>query len=160
MLRSADLSLDRVYRYDLVREWDREKRQLVWIMLNPSTADAMVDDPTIRRCIAFSKVWGYGALRVLNLYALRATDPAELAKHPDPIGPDNDWHIKTVANSWGGRDVVVAWGTKGGKRAGEVLGLLAKPPMCLGLTKDGHPRHPLYVKGDTKPIPWAPEGGK
>jgi hypothetical protein len=92
MTATAVLSDCGTYRYRLGRRW-AEGPVDVWIMLNPSTADATVDDRTIRRCMEFSRRWGAGALVVGNLFALRATDPAELVRHPDPIGPDNDEHL-------------------------------------------------------------------
>ena len=153
--RSAVLSNDGLYRYELTRMWDNEKRAAVWIMLNPSTADDDADDPTILRCISFSKAWGYGGIRVVNLYALRSTDPAALKRHPDPVGPLNDWHIKLAAG-YSSRPVIAAWGTKAeASRAAAVADLIGPRLMCLVKTKHGHPKHPLYVKGDTQPVPWT-----
>jgi hypothetical protein len=117
-------------------------------MLNPSTADATLDDPTIRRCIGFSKAWGRNALTVCNLYALRATDPADLWKSDDPIGPENDLHL---LNSFGDL-IVCAWGANAKlARVEHVCRLLngSAPLMCLGTTNAGAPRHPLYIAGAT-----------
>lgn len=152
---SAVFSEDRVYRYRLEREWDTVLPKLAWMMLNPSTADAEQDDPTIRRCIGFARDWGYGGIVVVNVYALRATDPRELARYPDPVGPENDREIVDVMSSYVN---VAAWGTKAlGDDSVQMSRLLREkrslfPAYCLGLTKGGHPRHPLYVRGDTTPI--------
>lgn len=149
---SAVLSDCGTYRYELRRVWDPRLPLAVWIMLNPSVADASQDDPTIRRCVAFAKVWGYGGIIVVNLFALRATDPRELASHPDPVGPDNDKHIVQAATRDG--VVVCAWGAHKltTRRADRVLAVLRAEeitPRCLGTTKAGHPRHPLYVPAST-----------
>lgn len=126
-------------------------------MLNPSTADHRVDDPTIRRCIDFARRWGHGSLLVVNLFAFRTHEPAELMRALDPIGPKNDHYLDYAwqrANA-----MVVAWGVHGRfmGRHGEVLCRLEhrkKPLLCLGRTKDGFPRHPLYLPGATRPEPW------
>lgn len=126
-------------------------------MLNPSTADASVNDPTIRRCIGYTRSWGYGSLAVVNLYALRATDPDELRRHPSPCGPDNDAAIfdAAVAASL----IVCAWGADpmAPARARAVEGHLldGMPLFCLGRAKEGEPRHPLMMKGDLKPQSYA-----
>lgn len=150
---SAAISPCGQYRYALTRGWGQDPRA-IFIMLNPSTADATVDDPTIRRCKAFAREWGCGALTVVNLYAWRATSPDELkVSGRDIVGPDNDAAIiaAVTAASRNGWPVVAAWGANAkpartGQVAGivEVLGVVLK---CLGTTKAGHPRHPLYVKG-------------
>lgn len=161
--RDAHLSTDGVYRYSLTRRWnepmpDRLPVLDLWIMLNPSTADADQDDPTIRRCIAFSRGWGADGLRVVNLFALRSTDPAALLRHPDPIGPRNDATLALLARAsreLGGR-VVCAWGahSMAAERARTVQHLIGDA-VCLGTTKAGAPRHPLYVRGDTAPVVWS-----
>jgi hypothetical protein len=115
-------------------------------MLNPSTATEDTDDPTIRRCLRFSIGWGYGRLIVVNLFALRATNPAALARHIDPIGVDNDQAILRAARSAG--TVVCAWGAHpcAVARARTVAALLRGVDLhCLGTTTHGQPRHPLYV---------------
>ena len=99
------------YRYLLWRYWGEAKR-LVWVLLNPSTADARQDDPTIRRCVGFAKGWGYDGIQVVNLFAYRATDPRELKAVVDPVGPRNDEFIERAAR--GHEMVVVAWGANGG----------------------------------------------
>jgi len=156
IVRGAELSEDGVYRYELTRRWSTAPRD-VWIMLNPSTADAQIDDPTVRRCIGFSRYWGAGAISVVNLFALRATDPAQLRRHPDPIGPVADEAITRavhVARARGAR-VIAAWGghQMAGPRGQHVRALVGEPLLCLGTTQSGHPRHPLYVRGDTQLAP-------
>lgn len=153
---SAVLSDDGLYRYQLRRSWGTEKEPSVcWIMLNPSTADADLDDPTIRRCTAFSNRWGFGHLIVANLFALRATSPKALLAAPDPIGSANDAHILAAAGE--SDQVIVAWGTHGTlhNRAAKVTQLLTGAGnhrlLCLERTKDGHPKHPLYVRGERRP---------
>lgn len=147
------------YRYTLTRIWDRSKPLVVFSMLNPSTADALINDPTIVRCIGFARAWGYGGIIVVNLFAWRATDPAELTRCDDPIGPDNDAHLFAASE---GRDVVAAWGASvphyWRHRPGAIAAQLRDRSVRLhhlGLTKDGHPRHPLYLRGDTTPTRWV-----
>ena len=121
-------------------------------MLNPSTADEQRNDPTIRRCIEFARVWEFGSVEVVNLFAYKATDMKELLKVDDPIGDENDFFIEKAIERCS--TVVVGWGTKGTLlgRDRQVLQLLVRRQdvYCLGVTKDGHPRHPLYVRGDTR----------
>jgi hypothetical protein len=154
--RSAVISGDGKYRYHLWRRIAEGGCIATFIMLNPSTADSLIDDPTIRKCIGFCRTWGFGELHVVNLFALRATDPADLRQADDPVGPYNfDWIQRTVditlnpAHSGGRGRVVFAWGTRGVYMGQDqiVLDWIAKQckPMCLGVTQDGHPRHPLYV---------------
>ena len=122
-------------------------------MLNPSTADAVRDDPTIRRCIAFARAWGYERLTVTNLFAFRTPSPRVLRSADDPIGPENDEYLTRAAAEADG--TVCAWGIHGALRSreAEVLGLLQERRLVhLGLTRDGHPRHPLYVGGATVPL--------
>lgn len=150
--RAALLSPCGRYRYELTRRW--ATGPLVgWVMLNPSRADAHLDDPTVRRCVGFARRWGYGGLIIRNLYALRATDPAALSTDPDPVGPDNDAHLSRC----GEQDLtVIAWGARGADRARVVLSLLAAHgvrPHQLGVTADGQPRHPLYLRGELTPTP-------
>lgn len=154
MLARATFSPDGVYRYRLLRRWSRGAR-VVWVMLNPSTADAQRDDPTIRRCIGFSRAWGFGAMEVVNLYALRATEPGVVRGHDEPVGPENDRYIVAAASR--GAHVIAAWGAFpwAAARADHVLELLMRarrPVRCLGLTRGGHPRHPLYARADARPI--------
>lgn len=153
--KAAEISECGTYRYTLDRTWDAACKGLVFVMLNPSTADAELDDPTIRRCISFAKRENYGAIRVVNLFAFRATDPAELAKADCAVGPLNEKRlfecIKWAAE--GHTQIVCAWGAHpfiGNKANGfrAVARVNNATLYCLGRTKDGHPRHPLYVRGD------------
>lgn len=126
-------------------------------MLNPSTADATLDDPTIRRCRSFAKAWSLGGLWVVNLYALRATDPRLLKDVEDPVGPENDDAIHdAIVRS---RVTCLAWGAAGGRervdRVLEILWETGRRPFCLGVTRGGHPRHPLRISSGTRLIPFA-----
>ena len=149
--KAADFSPCRDYRYTLWRWWDQEKPYVMFIGLNPSTADEIEDDPTIRRCINFAKSWGYGGFCMTNLFALRATDPKNMINHSVPIGQSNDMWITDIASDAG--IISAAWGTNGNhlNRDKDVLELLDKM-YCLGKTKDGFPKHPLYIKADTQPV--------
>lgn len=149
---SAVISECGAYRYRLERQWDGDKPKVAFLMLNPSTADAIQDDPTIRRCIGFAKSWGFGGVIVGNLFALRSTDPKALYNHPDPIGPDNDQHILAIAKS--SRKIVCAWGAHGslhnrGREVAERLEFFDLVP--LKVTADGQPGHPLYLAADIQP---------
>ncbi len=146
-LKDALLSECGLYRYYLWRSWDAEGKTLNIIGLNPSTADAFQDDPTIRRCIGFAKDNGFGNLYVTNLFAYRATKPNDLMVAPDPVGPENDKWLQDIATQ--SDDLLFAWGNSGGflDRNEMVLELLPQG-LCLGKTKIGAPRHPLYVRKD------------
>jgi hypothetical protein len=149
--RDAIIDPTGAYRYSLTREWDAALPRVCFCMLNPSTADALRDDPTIRRCIGFARSWGYGSLEVINLFAYRATSPGELRAADDPVGPQNDWHIGQAA----GRAslIIVAWGAHGSFLARDVpVAERLAGALCLGMTRTGYPRHPLYVRGDTRPV--------
>lgn len=152
---SATISGCGQYRYRLSR-LAGDAQPLAFIMLNPSTADASIDDPTIRRCIGFAASHGYAGINVFNLYALRATDPKELWTHPDPVGPDNDFHLNLAAAQH--KQLVCAWG--GNAKPGRVdhvrqLFLEAGCQLkCLGKNKDGSPKHPLYLPSNSQLIPW------
>jgi hypothetical protein len=149
---SADVRGD--YRYTLTRTWDSSAEPLVFILLNPSTADASQNDPTIRRCIGFAKRWGFGGIVVVNLYAYRARNPRDMLAADDPVGTDNDRIIAEVVD---GNTVVAAWGTNARhERVAEVLELIprTKRLLALEITKYGHPRYPLYVLGEAQPLPW------
>lgn len=149
-----------IYRYHLWRIWNADLPTMVWVMCNPSTASATEDDPTIRRCIGFAKREGCGGISVRNVFALRATNPDELAKHPDPFGPENEAHLMVARSASLLTILVCGWGAKIGSRQlrdyyrrAESM-LLIQKPKCFGITKDGDPRHPLYLKGDAPLIPW------
>ncbi len=155
----ATYSPCRAYRYRLWRAWAPEARRIVWIMLNPSTADHLGNnDPTIERCERRSVAWGYGRMEVVNLFALRSPCPAALRSAEDPVGPDND---RTIRRALARADAILcAWGALGTQRgrAGAVIALLAgKPLLCLGTTLGGHPAHPLYLAYDRQPVGYVPE---
>jgi hypothetical protein len=154
--QDAHLSPCGTYRYRLRRWWnERPERWALWIMLNPSTADAIQDDPTIRRCIGFSKAWGLDGLMVGNVFALRATDPKELRNVRDPYGPGNGTHLYAMAQL--AEIVICGWGASDFVSQTHVSCLLRdldKPTFCLGTTKAGHPRHPLYVASATERQPF------
>ncbi len=140
------------YRYALVRDGWLGEGTVLFVMLNPSTADADTDDQTVRRCIDFAQRWGFARLVVANLYAYRATDPRDLGDAAgagvDPIGPQNDvWLAKLSKAS---TDIVVAWGGKAERdRERQVLDMLGPGVACLGQTKSGAPLHPLYLAKST-----------
>jgi len=126
---------------------------LNFVMLNPSTADAVRDDPTIRRCIGFARAWGYRRLTVTNLFAYRTASPRTLRHAPDPVGPQNDDFLLRCARQ--ADRIVCAWGTHGAlrNREDEVLGMLREHHLeHLGLTQANHPRHPLYVRAAEVPV--------
>lgn len=165
MRRTAHLQGD--YRYSLGRDWTvtPTPRRVLWIMLNPSTADGLVDDPTIRRCMGFARSWQqhglpFTGMEVVNLFGLRATDPRALAVHHDPIGPDNDSVLRSLANQPATTLIVAAWGanSSAAARGSKIRAVLQEVDHqrvhVLGLTKDGHPRHPLYLKASTSPVLW------
>jgi hypothetical protein len=149
MHKSAALSDDRKYRYLLTRRWAAGK-PAIFIMLNPSTADETVDDPTIRKCIGFASRWGCTAVHIGNLFAYRTKDPRQLKKVPDPVGPENHKYIQSLL-SIAERDqlpIVAAWGAQGGLMGqDEAFVRMAEhiPIRALRLTKKGMPEHPLYV---------------
>lgn len=165
MNRTAVLSPNGKYRYRLEREWDSSLPKLGWIMLNPSTADADVDDPTIRRCISFAKRWGFGGIVVCNLFAYRATDPSELETAEHPVGEHNlSGLIKMITDFENVKEIICAWGTWSGQQVsrrqieGYVLSqayVRGRSLWCLTLTKKGHPGHPLYIPAKTDPVPFG-----
>jgi len=142
----------RIYRYTLGRLWRVDKPRCLFVMLNPSIGTASVDDPTIRRCVDFAQRWGCGSLEIGNLFAYRSTDPRELHKQADPVGPKNDEVLLGLQRR--AKLVVAAWGLRGKlhHRDREVLYKIGDrgPIHCLGLTKGGQPVHPLYVPAETK----------
>lgn len=148
----ADISDCGTYRYLLKRTLNtplRWNKPCLFIMLNPSTADAVKNDPTIRRCISFAEREGCTELTVVNLFALRATNPKELQKHLNPIGPKNDLCIEEEVKKHANGIVIAAWGSNrfAFDRADSVACAFG-PFKCLGTNLDGNPRHPLYVKSD------------
>lgn len=146
--RGAVISQCKQYRYQLWRIWDANKPLLMFIMLNPSTADSENDDPTLRRCIGFANKFGFGGLYVCNLFAFRATDPKELLRRNraglDIIGPENDDFLTETAERC--EEIVLAYGAGSPipGRAAEVV-LMFRYCLCLGKTSKGDPRHPLYL---------------
>jgi hypothetical protein len=161
ILRDALLSECGRYRWWLRRSWEGgDGRSVCFVMLNPSTADSLVDDPTIRRCVGFARSWGYSSLVVRNLFALRATNPDELLTAPDPTGgEEGDRHLRLAGES---DRVVAAWGAGAPfARPRRALELLAGVPLyCLGVTKNGDPRHPLYVKAGAPLVPFTPNASE
>lgn len=142
----------RQYRYVLWRLWDNRKPRLMFVGLNPSTADEYSDDRTIGRCRDFARDLGYGGIYMVNLFAYRATKPRDMLNHPAPIGPENDQYLVEYTNKAG--MVICAWGGDGGHlgRDREVVALLGAHPLyCLGTTQGGEPRHPLYLAANTVP---------
>jgi hypothetical protein len=152
--KGAIFSDDRKYRYRLWRVWDINKSSVLFIMLNPSTADENVLDPTVRRCLGYAMKWGYGRIDICNLFALRATNPKELYKSDDPIGPDNNRYIVETANECD--KTILAWGNHGelDDRYIDVIELLKDTAFILAKTKSLQPAHPLYLKGDLLPVRW------
>jgi hypothetical protein len=153
------------YRYSLVRTFHRGPTA-TFIMLNPSTADARVDDPTIRKCMSFCRRWDCGTLQVVNLFGIRATSPRDMMSADDPIGSGNRRAVAMAIHAHQGASdvplgpVVCAWGAHG-RFLGQDRATLQRlrrhswlEPMCLGVTKAGHPRHPLYVRLDTRLVPY------
>jgi hypothetical protein len=148
---SATATISGEYRYTLTRVWDQALPMMTFVLLNPSTADALQLDPTLRRCVGFAKREGYGGMAILNLYAFRTKDPKMMLAATDPVGPDNDRVLADVTGT-----VVAGWGTNADPaRVARALQLLPRL-HALGMTKDGHPRHPLYVRADAPLIEWMP----
>ena len=151
----AHFSDDEKYRYLLGRRINDSSCRLLFIMLNPATADESENDPTIRRCIGFAERWGFGIMEVANLFAFRTSYVTELRRADEPIGSDNDeWISKALTKA---DRVVLAWGNHGAykERSHEVrrMALSVAQPYHLGLNKTGEPKHPLYLPASTIPIP-------
>ncbi|MDX2229356.1 MAG: DUF1643 domain-containing protein [Leptolyngbyaceae cyanobacterium bins.349] len=145
------------YRYSLWRHWDDAAPRIGFVMLNPSRADATLNDPTIRRCLSFARSWGYGSLEVVNLFAYRTAQPQQLRHVADPVGTDNDRTLQTLSQRVD--RIILAWGNWGRlqDRDRAVLTVLKSHSLhCLGRTKLGHPCHPLYLKGTLQPIEFLP----
>jgi hypothetical protein len=160
--RSAVVSDCGKYRYHLYRKLGQGQRAATVIMLNPSTADHEVDDPTIRKVMGFVRRWGCDELHVVNLFASRATKPADLRQATDPVGSANRaWLLRAIELACDGL-VVYAWGTHGSYLGQDkaVLGWIGGlcRPMCLSLTRDGHPKQPLYVPYSAERIAFNPAG--
>ena len=147
----AGFSSCRAYRYTLVREWDRSLGRVCFCMLNPSTADAQKNDPTVRRTVGFALDWGYGSIEVVNVFALRSTNPRGLYEAIEPVGRGNDAALRRAFRR--ADRVVAAWGNHAGLggRSARVRGILHScgvEALCFGETGAGEPRHPLYVARD------------
>ena len=148
------------YRYTLIRTWNPALPPMMWVMMNPSTADPQVDDPSVAKCQRLARAWGYGGILVGNTFAYRATDKARLREIDDPIGPENDRHLVELARK--AELVLFAYGQPGHKslapRGLAVARLLMAEagirPHVLRLSKDGTPCHPLYLPESLKPTPW------
>ncbi|RBI84825.1 hypothetical protein DRV85_11145 [Rhodosalinus halophilus] len=145
------------YRYLLDRVWDARGRRVHFLMLNPSTATEVQNDPTVERCERRARALGFGAFTVTNIFAWRETDPKAMRRAEDPVGPENDRAIRDAAGA--ADKTVAAWGTHGAflGRGPAVARMLAQAGVTvhhLGLTRDGHPRHPLYVAYAKAPEPW------
>ncbi len=153
----ARFSVDRAHRYELWRRWDSDRPNLVVVGLNPSKANEIVNDPTVRRCIGFAQREGCGGLVMLNLFSFCATRPGDMMIAPDPVGPDNDATIEKYLG-WRVRDVILAaWGAYGGHmdRDKAIIARYGPRLAALGLTRFGKPRHPLYMRADAPLIyPW------
>jgi hypothetical protein len=152
MIKSDALFSDcKRYRYTLVRQWSHGPKSIAFIGLNPSTADEIKNDPTVAKCIRWAKKWGYNEMWMLNIFAIRSTDPKYLRMVADPIGFGNDTSISHITSK--ATTIVCCWGTGGeflhrGYRVWHDL-LNHSKTYCLGYTKAGHPRHPLYMSNDT-----------
>ncbi len=165
----AQFSSCRGYRYRLWRRWDPTRVPLVMLMLNPSTADDVTNDPTVERCERRAKRLGHGSLEVLNIFAFRATEFADMKAATDPIGPENDaiigqmfaaaalgrrlgMHPPTFCAGWGIHGAHLGRAARAAKMA-EAAGVQL---VCLGMTKEGQPRHPLYIANAAPFTPWPP----
>lgn len=145
------------FRYSLTRIWDVDGDRALFIMLNPSTATEVQNDPTVERCERRSRALGFGAFRVLNIFAYRATDPRDMKRAEDPVGPGNDAAIMDGMD-WASR-VICAWGTHGahqgrGAAVKTLLRASGRELLHLGLSKAGHPKHPLYIGYAVQPQVW------
>lgn len=147
------------YRYALTRTWDANGTKVQFVMLNPSTATEVQNDPTVERCERRARALGHGAFRVTNIFAWRATDPRLMRAAKDPVGCANDAAILEGA-VWA-HQTICAWGTHGehlgrGAQVAELLRASGAPLFHLGLSKAGHPKHPLYIAYTQQPQPWLP----
>ncbi len=146
------------YRYALTRVWDETAPKVLFIMLNPSKATERQNDPTIERCERRARALGYGGFRAVNIFALRETDPLKMRRHKAPAGPEND-HVVLEGCDWAD-DIIAAWGAHGahlqrGDAMRDVLKSSGRDLLCFGVTKAGHPRHPLYISYVTQPQTWS-----
>lgn len=156
--RGALLSADGRYRYRLWRVWNDLEPVMVWVLLNPSTADAQTDDPTLRKCIGFAKQHHHGGVILVNLFAWRASSPDVLPTVEDPIGPDNDAAIDWACRSPVLATVIGGWGsfpfaTRRATAVQTMIRCTRRRFGCFGVTGNGQPRHPLYLPYTT-PLGW------
>ena len=147
------------YRYSLARTWDPQRPKVLFVMLNPSRATEIENDPTVERCERRARTLGYGAFQVANIFAWRETHPRLMRQAAEPIGPDNDLALSDGV-TWADC-VIAAWGVHGThlNRETDVIRLMVSlkaPLFHLGLTKAGHPKHPLYISYSQAPIAWRP----
>ncbi len=145
------------YRYALTRVWNAAGTRMLFVMLNPSRATEVQNDPTIERCERRARALGYGGFTACNIFAWRETDPAALRRVSEPVGPDNDAVILDAC-AWAD-DILCAWGAHGthrgrGSAVTDLLRRTGSPLLCLGTTRAGAPRHPLYIGYGTRPTPW------
>jgi hypothetical protein len=148
------------YRYLLTREWDACAGRALFVMLNPSTATEVQNDPTVERCERRARRLGFGAFRVVNIFAFRATDPRVMRAERDPVGPGNDAAILDSVTQWQPDRVICAWGAHGahlgrGQVVADLLRATGVQLWCLGQTAGGEPKHPLYIGYDQQPKVWA-----
>lgn len=163
LIRECHFSPCRTYRYQLRIIWDPTRKPKMFIGLNPSTADEVQDDPTVRRCINFAKDWGCGGLVMANAFAFRSTDPRPMLKHPDPVGDENTpEYLQSLARVCEGNPIA-AWGKHADriKQPGSSMnfsrGYFLEDALrldCLAINLDGSPKHPLYLARTLKPRPW------
>lgn len=152
-LSGAQFSPCGKYRYALWRIWDESLPKIMFIGLNPSTATADMDDPTIRRVKRFAKDWGYGGVYMANLFAFFSPYPEDLLTCEDPVGK-NDFALKLIKIEC--EDVLFAWGSfKQAKERAVVVSAMFPDALCLGVTKDNSPKHPLYIAANTKPVQFS-----
>lgn len=153
MRQGAEFSKDRQYRYALWRIWDASKPLVMFIGLNPSTANERSNDPTIRRVMRFAGEWGYGGFYMMNLFAMVTPYPRELEVASDPLGENDHWLVKVAVDC---EMIIFAWGAfkEGHERAATVASRFPGA-YCLGKSQGGHPKHPLYLSKDTKLIPFS-----
>ncbi|MBT8155101.1 DUF1643 domain-containing protein [Epibacterium ulvae] len=154
---SAVYSDCETYRYSLTRIWEPDAQRVMFIMLNPSKATEVQNDPTIERCERRARALGFGGFRATNIFAYRATDPRDMRATEAPEGPDN-MDILREGLAWA-HMVICAWGTHGehrgqGPKVAEILRVAGRPLHHLGLSKAGHPKHPLYISYAQKPQVW------
>lgn len=151
IIKTAEFSPCRTWRYSLYRIWTFKKPIVLFVCLNPSTADENMDDPTVRRCIRYAYSWGYGGMIMANIFAFRATDPKDMRSVPDPIGPKNDLYLSHLSGHT--EITLMAWGNHGVylNRQEKAYNIL-KNKHYLTMTNFGSPGHPLYLRKNLKPI--------